>query len=286
MLSQNEHTLVQMNSAEFIELVISRKQKQGLTKEQAINEAGEVIASASASGKQYWDKNRDGIKTVSGLIPVLADGVALRALAIEMQRGGNILSSYKVVTYSGKANIIFQGYAGLRKDLTGTRYLASNPKVISMGIGKLGALKSITKGGVVTILISAGFHALDQMMKDEKTWHDLVGGMAVDMAIVAGSTAIAWGLVMTAAAVTTFVVGSLAVIFVVGMVIGGFSIMFIDSSYWSDKMANALGIIEKDLKKDLSQAKLEIEKANDLYKTNPLFFMHKLFGIPYRGLSY
>ncbi|OBT06775.1 hypothetical protein A9267_12790 [Shewanella sp. UCD-FRSSP16_17] len=52
-LSGNEHTLVQMNAAEFIELNISHKLKQGMTKKQAVNEVGEVLSNASAAGKQY-----------------------------------------------------------------------------------------------------------------------------------------------------------------------------------------------------------------------------------------
>ncbi|MCL1046438.1 hypothetical protein L2737_14060 [Shewanella electrodiphila] len=89
-LSCNEHTLVQMNSAEFIELTISHKQKQGMSKEQAANEVGTILSNASPAGEQYWDKYRDKIKTLSGYIPVFDDGIALAALAIDMQRSGNV----------------------------------------------------------------------------------------------------------------------------------------------------------------------------------------------------
>ncbi|MBQ4890762.1 hypothetical protein J8L86_12950 [Shewanella sp. MMG014] len=285
-LSGNEHTLVQMNAAEFIELNISHKLKQGMTKEQAVNEVGEVLSNASAAGKQYWDKYRDSIKTLSGFIPVFDDSIALGALAIEMQRSGNVFNKYKLATYSGKSFIIFQGYAGLRRDLTGTRYLANNPKVISMGIGKVGALKTIKTGGVVTILISATFHAYDQLMSDEKTWHDFVAGMAVDIVIAAGSMTIAWGLVFTAAAFTTVVIGSLAVIVVTGTLIGIFSSMLIDNTYWSNKLVGALILLEKDLQTHTSNLNNKINKAVRQYNNDPLLFLHNLFGIPYRVINY
>ncbi|MEZ9142746.1 MULTISPECIES: hypothetical protein [unclassified Shewanella] len=275
-----------MNSAEFIELTISHKQKQGMSKEQAVNAVGAILSNASPAGEQYWDKYRDNIKTLSGYIPVFDDGIALAALAIEMQRSGNVFNKYKLATYSGKSFIIFQGYAGLRRDLTGTRYLANNPKVISMGIGKAGALSTIKAGGVVTILISAAFHAFDQLMSDEKTWHDFVGGMAVDIVIAVGSMVIAWGLVATTAAFTTVVVGSLAVIFVTGTLIGIFSSMLIDNTYWSEKLASALILLEKDLQAHTSSFNQKLDRTARQYHSDPLLFLHNLFGIPYRGINY
>ncbi|WP_394204513.1 hypothetical protein [Shewanella waksmanii] len=285
-LSENEHTLVQMNSEEFTELVISHKQKQGLTKQQAIRQIGELIANASPAAKQYWDNNRDDIKTVSGLIPVFGDGIALSALAIEMQRGGNVFSRYKIVNYSGKANIIFQGYAGLRKDLTGTRYLASNPKVISMGIGKLGALKSITKGGVITLLISAGFHGFDQLMNDKKTWHHFVGGMAVDTLIAAGGMVASWSAIAIAGGISTAVISGMIIVVLAGAVIGGLAYFLIDTKYWSERMAEALMKMEVRLAKDWSQAKSQIQKANRQYHDDPILFLHRLFNIPYYGAGF
>ncbi|MFS1424365.1 hypothetical protein [Shewanella sp. 10N.286.48.B5] len=284
-LSENAHILVQMSSAEFIELSISRKQKQGMSKEQAVNEVGELISRASALGKQYWDKHRDRIKTGSGFIPVIDDSIALNALAIEMKRSGDVFSTFKIATYSGKLHIIFQGYAGLRQDLTGTRYLANNPKVISMGVGKLGGLKTITNGGVLTIIISAVFHSFDQLMNDQKTWHHFIGGMAVDIAIAVGSMAISWALLTVAAAVTTVVVSGLVVIVVVGTVIGLFSSMFIDTKYWSNRIADALINMEKNILTTTSNLNYQLQDINKQYHDDPILFMHKLFGIPYQGSS-
>lgn len=43
-LSENEYQLVQMNSAEFIEFYISHKQKQGMTRADAVEDIGIVIS--------------------------------------------------------------------------------------------------------------------------------------------------------------------------------------------------------------------------------------------------
>ena len=79
------------------------------------------------------------------MIPLGLDGVALGAVALEMQRGGSVFSKYLIKTYNGKPNVIFKGYSGLRTHLTGTKYLANNPKVVSFGIGKLGVSQVVKR---------------------------------------------------------------------------------------------------------------------------------------------
>ena len=80
--------------------------------------------------------------------------------------------------------VIIDSYPGIRAHLTGTRYLASNPKLFTIGVGKLEAAKAMKTGFVISLIISVTFHAIDQALNDQKTWHDLVAGIAVDMAVV------------------------------------------------------------------------------------------------------
>ena len=80
--------------------------------------------------------------------------------------------------------VIIDSYPGIRAHLTGTRYLASNPKLFTIGVGKLEAAKAMKTGFVISLIISVAFHAIDQALNDQKTWHDLVAGIAVDMAVV------------------------------------------------------------------------------------------------------
>lgn len=110
-----------------------------------------------------------------------------------MKHSGRVFSNYRIKRYRDAEYVFFCGYSGLRQDLKGTRYLANNPKVVSMGIGQAG-IKEVVKGGfIVSISISAGFHAVDQLMDDERTWHHFVGNIAVDIVIAAAASGIAWG---------------------------------------------------------------------------------------------
>ncbi|MBB1437339.1 hypothetical protein H5202_01390 [Shewanella sp. SG41-4] len=280
-LSENEYQLVQMNSAEFIELYISHKQKQGMTRTDAVENIGIVISQSSLLGKQYWNKHNAKIKTGSGLIPLMTDIVALSALAIEMKRGGSAFSAFKTVTYSGQPYVVFQGYARLRRDLTGTRYLANNPKIVSLGIGKLGALKTITKGSILTILISGAFYSLEQMMNDTKTWHHFVGGMAVDIAIVSASSLITWAAIGIAGTAATLTIGSMLVIVIVGVALVLVTNLFIDTEYWSDKISQSLSLAEKNLINNEDKLSADTNRLIDDYNHDPMRFLHKLFGIPY-----
>jgi hypothetical protein len=282
-LSENEYQLVQMNSAEFVELYISHKQKQGMTRADTVENLGIIISQSSPIGKQFWDKHNAKIKTGSGLIPLMTDVVALSALAIEMKRGGSAFSAFKTVTYSGQPYVVFQGYARLRRDLTGSRYLANNPKVVSLGIGKLGALNTITKGGVVTIIISAVFHFVDQLMNDKKTWHHFVGGMAVDISIALGTMAITWAGVLFLGTVATITIGALSVVVVVGTFLGIASSMFIDTNYWVDRTVEILVIIEINIESTSSNLSFELSKIENQYKNKPLQFFYNLLSIPYFG---
>ena len=54
----------------------------------------------------------------------------------DFRRSGNLLGKYELSVRNGKKYISFKGNHKLRNILKGTRYLANNTKVISVGIGK------------------------------------------------------------------------------------------------------------------------------------------------------
>jgi hypothetical protein len=252
-----------------------------MTRADTVENLGIIISQSSPIGKQFWDKHNAKIKTGSGLIPLMTDVVALSALAIEMKRGGSAFSAFKTVTYSGQPYVVFQGYARLRRDLTGSRYLANNPKVVSLGIGKLGALKTITKGSILTILISGAFYSLEQMMNDTKTWHHFVGGMAVDIAVVSASSLITWAAIGIAGTAATLTIGSMLVIVIVGVALVFVTNLFIDTEYWSDKISQSLSLAEKNLINNGDKLSADTNRLIDDYNHDPMRFLHKLFGIPY-----
>lgn len=282
-LQQNQHTFVQMNSSEFIELVISIKKQQGMTLAAAVDWISEVFEK-SGTIPDAWMQYKNDMKNISGWAPVALDVQALSIIALEMHRGGNVFSKYQVKMYGNNAHVIFKGYPGLRKHLTGTRYLASNPKIVSIGAGKLGAQNAIKGGFVVSIIISAAFHSLDQLLDDQKTWHHFVGGMAVDLTIAAASTAIAWGTVSAIVGTAAMVaVGPMIAVVVIGSVLVLGANALVDSNSLTEKIAMSLIIAENNASRNIREIKTEVRKASRFYDQDPIGFIHKLFGIPNLG---
>ncbi|PIF38114.1 hypothetical protein CLV01_3099 [Delftia sp. 60] len=107
--------------------------------------------------------------------------------------------SYIKTTATG-TYIIITGYAGLRRQLLqGTRFLAANPRMVQMGLGIRG-LQNVAKGGfLLSLVVGAGIETLDFIFNDEKTMHDLVGGIGVE-AVKAGLGTLAG---IAAATITT-----------------------------------------------------------------------------------
>ena len=89
----------------------------------------------------------------------------------------------------------------MRNVLQGTRYLASNPRIVQMGLGMQG-LKHVARGGfVLGMVVSSGIEVAEFFFNDEKTMYDLVGGIGVE-AVKAGLATLA-GLAVGALAATT-----------------------------------------------------------------------------------
>jgi hypothetical protein len=103
--------------------------------------------------------------------------------------------------------IVIKGYAGLRNRLLqGTRFLTTHPRMVQMGLGMRG-LQDVAKGGfILGLVVSAAVETLDFIFNDEKTMHDLVGGIGVEavkagLATMVGLGAGAWMASMTAIAI-------------------------------------------------------------------------------------
>lgn len=280
-LKSNQNNLVNMNTPEFIDYVVGVKKLAGQSAEQIINWF-EAIFERNGIIVTSWLAYRDWIKNGSALVPIGMDIVAFSAIASEMKRSGKVFDTYKVRTYSGKNYIIFKGYPGLRRHLTGRVYLANSPKLISFGIGKRGALKSIKTGFVVSILISVAFHTIDQILDDTKLWHDFVGGVAVDLAIAAASSGIAWGFVAAAAGTVAVVaVGPIVAVIIVSSVIAAGIYALVDTQGITDRLAASLRVAESNFKADIQRAKKAKREVQNFYEEQPDKFIHNLFGLEY-----
>lgn len=312
LLKKNNHTLVVMSPDEFWDFMKKYYQRKGHSEESTIQLALEQLVKKghiTETAKQEWEENRTTIKSAGGLIPSFLDAKALSVLAIEMKRGGNLFSKFRIQNYAGASYIILKGNPALRHHLTGTRYLASNPKVVSMGLGKAGAANAIRGGGIVTVIFSVWFHGMDQLMQDELTWHDFVGGLAADVVIAAAGAGIIWtGLTFTGIAVTGLAIGALLAVFAVGGLISyGLSNLF--SNELTKYFVETLKSMEKYLKvkvtklniftliskvvvapsidcalekltKNINQLSKNTSKTISLANRDPEGFLHRLFNIP------
>jgi hypothetical protein len=166
-----------------------------------------------------WSRLRPGAKLAANYTATVADVLLLRKLALEL---GSMFAQYRIRDYRGKTYVVLKGAAGLRTRLKGSRYLASNPKIVEIGLGRLGAQRSIASGVRISVVLSLGFNALDALLTDQTTWHDFIGRSATDLVkVAAAGLAASAGAAMATAGVglSAFALGPIfvAIVFGVGM---------------------------------------------------------------------
>lgn len=289
-LKNNQHTLVAMTSEEFVDFAISQKMATGMTIEQINEWLDDLIVAAPNIPdhvKQSWTRNKNSIKNKGSYLPVLGDVKILAVLAYDMKKGGRMFSKYRINTYAGKSYIVFNGYPGLRTHLTGTRYLISNPKVVSMGVGKLGAANAIKGGVIISVIFTVAFHAIEQVLNDRATWHDFVAGISVDVVSAITGGAIAWGAVSAFVGGTAMAaVGPIALVVLVGAGVT-YALGAISDHYRiTERLAKMLNESESRMRESYRSVKNEIRRGLNYADEDPLGFMHRLFGLPYFPTSF
>jgi hypothetical protein len=166
---------------------------------------------------------------------------------------GSLTAQYYVKEYGGKLHIVLKGNPRLRQILTGTKYGITNPKVVSMGLGRLGAMKSVRGGGIVTAVLLTAYNIGNYVLSDNRSLSVLIGAIAVDVAKVAVSTAasaIAVGMVASAGPVgVAFALGPLGVAIVVGFLVG-LGLDYLDNRY---KLKERLSTMLADVADDVSR---------------------------------
>lgn len=279
-LAANSHTMFVMNETEFFELAVNMKLQQGLNEQQILSWF-ETLSQENTGVKALWQRRGEGIKGLISFAPSLLDSAALAVLAKDLSRGGNVLTKYQIKNYHGRTYIVIKGYPALRRHLTGSRYLASHPKVVSMGIGKMGAAKAIKGGFVLSIVLSVGFHAVNQLLNDQKTWHDFVGGVAADVIYAGASFAIASFAVSAAVGgATALAIGSLLVVVAVGFVFGAVFLLLDDNVQLGQRIAKMLLETQTQIENSLLVIEDKASEINKHWSEDTLAFLHKLFAIP------
>ena len=261
-----------------VDFWMAAQEDQGVSKPAAMEKLKTLFSNASL--QELWVKVEWYLTQVKSWTPTILDGKALGELAYDMSRNGSILSKYVIKEMGGKQYIIFKGYAGLRRLITGTRYLADNTKLASIGIGKMGALKSVKGGMVLSLFLCVGFRALEQLLNDQATWHDFVGGLAADLtkvAIAGAAGMIAACLVGGAATVGTIAVGPLFAAVAVGVVVG----LALDALDDKIGFTRALIVGLREAEKNVAQDIQQLQKEYRWYTRDPISeanFWMRVFG--------
>jgi len=254
------YTFIQMNSDEFLDFYVHVQLKKGKTRIQIADELRILLETNNTPSIDYT-QIYNWVKKITFQVPLIDDAKTLIILANELSKSGKILSKYKVKVYAGSPTIIMRSTPSLKSHLTGTLYLAKNPKIFTVGLGYLAAQKALKGGIVFTLIASPVFRYIDLLFDDSLTWRHVVSGIAVDLTIALASVAAA----ATALAIGSVVVGTTiaAVPLLIVLMVG--SLFSISATFIFDEELN-------ELVKNMAMYILSKEKEL-YYKLNQVAFI-------------
>ena len=137
------------------------------------------------SVQNSWQKIKGKVGVGASYYASADDAVTMAKLIGDL---GGVGARAYIKSYGGKPHIILKGHAGLRTVLTGTKYGIKNPKVISMGLGKAGAVAAAKQGGILTVVLLSSYRVADYFLTDQSTLSQLVGTLATDIVKVGIAT--------------------------------------------------------------------------------------------------
>jgi len=135
---------------------------------------------------------------------------------IKMIRDFGGLGEVVIKEFNGKLYAIFNGDPSLRKIMTNSRYLITDPKVVALGIGRVGIRHVIQSGARVTFVALLGYRFLEHLILDQGTLGQLIGTLASDVVKIGIGLGASF-LAMGAVAITPFALGPLLACVVIGM---------------------------------------------------------------------
>ncbi len=228
----------------------------------SIEEMDDIVRSSPKGNvphiKNAWQKLK-GKAEVGASYYASADD--LRTLSKLVGDLGGFASQAYVKTYGGKPHIILKGHPGLRSVLTGTKYGIKNPKVITMGLGKAGAIHAAKSGGILSVVLLSAYRVTDYFLTDQATLSQLIGSLATDVVKVG----IATGASIAAAAVVsvafTAAIGPIVAVIIVGV---GASMLLsaVDDRYGiTDKVIAGLDEVGDDINSYIKRTKENVERS-------------------------
>jgi len=210
-----------------------------------VQQAWQKIKEKAETGASYY-ASADDLRTLSKLVGDL---------------GGFATKAY-VKTYGGKPHIILKGHPGLRRVLTGTKYGINNPKVITMGLGKAGAIHAARSGGILSVVLLSAYRVADYFLTDEATLRQLIGSFATDVVKVG----IATGASIAAASALvgmgfTIAIGPIAAVVIVGIAVS-MALSAVDSHYGiTDRVIAGLDELGQETQSYMERAKQNLQNG-------------------------
>lgn len=210
----------------------------------------------AGEARQLWNQWNKVPSAAANYFATATDVVLFARLARDLGSPG---TKFYVKDYGGKLHIVLKGSPGMRTILTGTKYGVAHPKVVNMGLGRLGAMKSIRGGGIVTLVLVSAYNIINFVMSDTMKMSELIGSLAVDVAKVAASTAIAAGFVSLtyggAAIGASLALGPLAVAIVIGIG-AGLALDYLDNRYQlKQRLSTMLADVADQVEQRIEQAR-------------------------------
>jgi hypothetical protein len=214
----------------------------------SIQEMDAIVKSSPRANNKYlqqkWQKIRDKAELGASYYASADDMVTVAKLVGDL--GGFATNAY-IKNYGGKPHIILKGYPGLRKILTGTKYGIHNPKVVTMGLGKAGAINAAKSGGILSVVLLSAYRVIDYFLTDQATLSRLVGTLATEIVKVGIATGASIGAAYGMAAFGMAVaVGPILAVIAVG-IITSMTLTALDNHYGiTDRVVAGLDELGED----------------------------------------
>ena len=214
-------------------------------KQVSVKDSWEKIRKKAELGASYY-ASADDLRTMSKLVGEL----------------GSLGARVYVKNYGGKPHIILKGHPGLRKILTGTKYGIHNPKVVTLGLGKAGAVRAAKSGGIVSIVLLTTYRITDYFLTDQATLTQLFGALATDLVKIGIATGASIGAASAIAGVgLTLAVGPIVAVVVVG-VLTSMALAALDERYGiTDRVIAGLDEIVDGTTSYIEKAKQDVKNT-------------------------
>jgi hypothetical protein len=224
----------------------------------------DAIIKSSPKGKmpsvqQGWQQIKGKVEFGVSYYASADDFITLSKLVGDL--GGFTTQAY-IKNYGGKPHIILKGYPGLRKILTGTKYGIKHPKVITMGLGRAGAINAARSGGILSVVLMSGYRVADYFLTDQATLSQLIGSLATDVVKIGiatgASIAAAYGVVALG---ITVAIGPILAVVIVGIA-SSYELGKIDTRYGiTDRVIQALDELDENANAYIARSRQNIRNT-------------------------